>query len=65
MGTKNVSGSSQIDFTDAFNQVLNDHPPATNLPWDYRVTGWRAEAGGVIGRPVFSVDVEISGRDVD
>lgn len=65
MGVKAVSGSSQVDFADAFNQVLQDHRPSTNIPVHYRVTNWYAEAGGVVGAPTFSVDVEVSGQDVD
>jgi hypothetical protein len=64
MGTRIVSASSQTDFADAFQNVLADYPPTSTVPVDYRVLAWRAQAGGVVGPPVFSVDVEVSGRDI-
>jgi len=60
-----VSASSQTDFADAFQKVLQENPPSGTVPLNYRVLAWRAEAGGVVGVPVFSVDVEVSGRDTD
>ena len=65
MGAKIVSASSQTDFVDAFQKVLDANPPTGTVPVDYRVLAWRAQAGGVVGAPVFSVDVEVSGREVD
>lgn len=65
MGTKIVSASSQTDFADAFQKVLDENPPTSTVPADYRVLAWRAQAGGVVGAPVFSVDVEVTGRDID
>ena len=65
MGTKIVSASSQTDFAEAFQKVLDENPPTSTVPVDYQVVAWRAQAGGVVGPPVFSVDVELSGRDID
>jgi hypothetical protein len=64
MGTKQVTGTSETDHAHAFEDVLNEHPPTTNSPRSYTVIGWRAQAGGVVGKPIYYVDVEVSGDDV-
>lgn len=64
MGTKQVTGTSETDHAHAFEDVLSEHPPTTNTPRSYTVVGWSAQAGGIVGRPVYYVDVEVSGDDV-
>ncbi|WP_448808330.1 hypothetical protein [Agromyces bauzanensis] len=64
MGTKHVTGSSEDDFVGAFREVLQEHAPTTSAGREYRVTEWRAQAGGAVGKEIFYVDVEVSGPDV-
>ena len=65
MGTKQVTGSSLDGLVEAFAEVMAENPPPTTAGCDYTVVGWRAQAGGAVGRPIYYVDVEISGPDVE
>jgi hypothetical protein len=65
MGTKQMTGSSFDGLVEAFAGVLDEHPPTTNTPRDYTVVGWRAQAGGPVGKRIYYVDVEVSGPDVE
>ncbi len=64
MGTKRVTGTSDTDHASAFADVLNEHPPTTNTPRSYTVVEWRAQAGGFVDKPIYYVDVDVSGDDV-
>jgi hypothetical protein len=65
MGSKKMSATSQTDFADAFQRLLDDNPPTGNTPREYVVSAWKAQVGGVVGAPLYTVEAEVSGGDVD
>jgi len=45
-------------------QVIDQNPPRGNAPRRYKIVGAWAEAGGVVGFPIYYVEVDITGEEV-
>lgn len=63
MGTKRVTASSKVSFAQAFDEVFHEYQVG-NIPVDFTVVGWTAQAGGVVG-PLYSVEVDVSARHIE
>lgn len=58
-----VTNSSEAGLTEAFQEVIDQNPPTGNIPRRYKIVGAWAEAGGVVGFPIYYVEVDITGEE--
>lgn len=72
MGTQRVTGSSMEDsersaaasLSDALEAAVQAGPPSSNDHRTYEITRAWFQAGGVVGKRIYYVELEVSGSDV-
>ena len=56
--------SSVENFAEALEEAVKQGPPPSNAHTTYEIARSWFQAGGVVGKRIYHVDVEISGSDV-
>ena len=58
-----VTNSSEAGLTEAFHEVIDQNSPTGNAPRRHKIVGASAQAGGVVGFPIYYVEVDITGDE--